>query len=138
MIAQRQASSLNLLDMYPERQLGCAWEDDETLSVLVPKFSGPVLGRLLQPRLRKPNIRVHLDELGTAVWQRSDGQTEVRAIAAALAERFGAELDPGSSRLAAFLCTMERRGYLRLLQEPAIGQAPAVPARDEQPDEGAP
>ena len=98
----------------PERAVEFEREDDGRVTLLEPKFTGPLLGRWLQPKLRRPFIRTHLDEVGSAVWLACDGETSVSALAERLAERFGAEFDADHRRLTTFLQAMARRRLLRL------------------------
>lgn len=97
----------------PEPQADSELEDDGRITVLEPKFTGPILGRWLQPRLLRPVIRTHLDEVGSVVWQACDGGTTVAAIADQLTARFGADFDPDHRRLTTFLQAMARRRLIR-------------------------
>ncbi len=103
----------NLLDLFPERGLDHEVDDDGRVHLLEPKFTGPILGKLLQPRIQTPYIKTRLDEVGTLVWLRCDGETQVRTIAARLAERFGDDFDPEHKRLALFLHALSSRGWIR-------------------------
>jgi hypothetical protein len=103
---------VDLLELRPERGLDHDLDDDGLVTVLQPKFRGAILGRLLQPRLVKPFIRVRLDEVGSAIWETCDGQTKVAEIAEILADRWGDDFDPGHTRLALFLRTMEQHGFI--------------------------
>jgi hypothetical protein len=60
---------------------------------------------------------VALDEVGSLIWGLCDGEHDVHAIAAALAERFGADFDPTNQRLAVFLQTLRARGWIRWQNE---------------------
>lgn len=109
---EQAPAARNLLDLVPERLLASERRADGRTTVLEPRFSGR-LGRWLQPRLSRPFVRIHLDDVGTVIWDACDGATQVRAIAAQLAERFGDDFDPQCDRLATFLQSLERRGYIR-------------------------
>jgi len=90
-----------------------AWEHapDGHVVVLVPKFGGRILGRFLQPRLREPYMKVHLDALGSAVWEACDGTRTGAEIAARLAEGF-----PGTAqveeRVRRFLLLLRSQGHV--------------------------
>jgi len=66
------------------------WEmlPDGRVAILVPKFGGRILGRWLQPRLHNPFFLIHLDDVGTFVWQQCNGVRDGRQIVEALQERF--------------------------------------------------
>lgn len=97
--------------------LVAAEETQDGLVVLLrPRFIAGPLARWLQPRLRRPHLRVKLDELGSFVWKRCDGRTTVGQIALALEEAFTAshQADKAMERIALFLRELERGGMIRL------------------------
>lgn len=108
-----EEEKVDLLDLRPQRLVDHELDDEGLISLLEPKFRGPILGRLLQPRLSKPYIRIHLDEVGSAIWRACDGETTVREISEELAERYGEDFDPDHGRLARFLLAMELRRFVR-------------------------
>lgn len=102
-----------LLSSRPEQAVQ-AEQDGELVVLLRPRFQHGPLARWLQPLLRRPFLRVHLDEVGSFVWARCDGQSTVAEIAQALAERFGERVSPARDRLSLFLSQMLRGGLIRL------------------------
>ena len=105
----RAVESPNLLDLRPRRLV--QHRLDGTLAVvLVPRFRARWMG-WLQRRLKNPHIKLHLDELGTAVWIRCDGQRTVGQIGEQLRAEFGEKIEPVWDRLALFLRRM-RQGRL--------------------------
>lgn len=86
------------------------WEQLESgrAVILVPKFESHKLGRWLMQRMARPNYRVKLDEVGSFVWLRCDGATDLAQIARSLHERFGAQVEPVSERLSTFFKTLDR------------------------------
>jgi len=104
---------VNLLDLVPERILECERDDDGRVHLLEPKFTGPILGKLLMPRMNQPYSKTRLDEVGTIVWESCDGSTDVRTISGRLAERFGDDFDPEHKRLALFLHALSSRGWIK-------------------------
>ena len=71
--------------------------------MLVPPYGRGRLGRKLEKWLRAPSHEVHLDDIGTFVWQRCDGATRVGSIAEAMREHFGERVEPVEDRLVLFL-----------------------------------
>ncbi len=112
------------MDLVPERLREHSTDRHDQVVLLIPRFTDPVLGRLLQPRLPFPHFKVHLDRLGSLVWLNCDGSKTVREIASVLAEQFGQDLDPGHGRLALFLLSLEEAGHIRYAHE-----FPGNPAR---------
>jgi len=91
-----------------------AWEkdpEDGHVVLLVPKFDGAILGRFLQPRLRNPWMRIHLDMLGSAVWERCDGTRTGGQIANEMAALFpGVQAMP--DRVRRFLTLLQAQGHV--------------------------
>jgi hypothetical protein len=77
---RRGKTPVNFLELKPFRLV--QWEvSEEGRAVLIaPKFSGRFLGKWLVPLLSKPFFKVRLDDYGSFVWLRCDGQTTVEAI----------------------------------------------------------
>jgi hypothetical protein len=111
---RRSTLSPDLLASRPEQAVQ-AEQDGELVVLLRPRFQRGPLARWLQPLLRRPYLRVHLDEVGSFVWARCDGQSTLAEIAEALAERFGERVSPARDRLSLFVSQMLRGGLIRLL-----------------------
>ena len=102
-------------DVIPQHAIG--WEDgpEERAVLLVERFRKGPLARWLQPRLKRPHIRVKLDEIGSFVWRSMDGATQFRSIAAAMRERFGERAEPAEDRLQKFLILLYKDQFVKLL-----------------------
>ena len=89
------------------------WEllPDGRVAILVPKFGGRILGRWLQPRLRNPFFRIHLDDVGSFVWQQCDGARDGQEIVQALQSRFP-DLDKAQARFILFLRQLWSQGHV--------------------------
>ncbi len=111
---RRRKTERNLLDLKPCRLFTHAL-DGERVTVLVPKYRSRWL-QWLQCRLARPFWKLHLDEIGTAVWLECDGQRTVAEIGENLKDEFGEAIDPVWERLPAFLSQM-RRGELIELRD---------------------
>ena len=84
------------------------------MTVLVPKFTSALAGRLLVPLLAKRDIRMHLDAVGSFVWLGCDGCTTVADLAAAVAARFGIPPAAAERRVQLFLRQLVREGSIAL------------------------
>jgi hypothetical protein len=62
----------------------------------------------VQPRLRLPYYRIHLDDVGTFVWDHMDGETTIGAIADHVRAKFGDRVEPIYDRLRLFLQQLEQ------------------------------
>jgi hypothetical protein len=104
----------NLLDLKPTRLVECERSAEDRAILLRPKFTWKPLAKLLQPRLPRPYFKVHLDDIGTFVWDRIDGQTTVGAIADAAREHFGDKIEPVHERLKSFLYQLESGEFIKI------------------------
>lgn len=104
-----------------------AEQDGERYVLLRPRFLRGLLARWLQPVLRRPYFRVHLDEIGSFVWARCDGETTVAELAGAMEEHFGARVSPALERLRLFLDQLQRGSMVRLHPPADALRAPPCP-----------
>jgi hypothetical protein len=103
----------NLLLCRPERVFADEM-DGERVIVLRPRFLSGPLAWWLQPKLRSPYYRVRLDDIGSFIWQRCDGQTTVEQIAQALDAHFGEQVSSVIERLQLFLRQLEEGSMIRM------------------------
>lgn len=83
----------------------CEHEENEdgTITLLVPKSNNPIVVRWLLPRVKKPHMKLDLDEIGTATWHLIDGEKTVSGVAQGLSGKFGDRVEPLYERLGQFL-----------------------------------
>jgi len=113
---KQEGPDLNLLDLKPVRNIGWEGKDGNNVILLVPKFHNKFVVKWIVPNLAKPNFRVSLDEYGSFVWQRCDGNATVGEIADALKEKFGDPAEPRYDRTARFVQQFLRDKFLFLPQ----------------------
>ncbi len=99
---------LNLLDLKPVRTFEFVIQDDYKVTLLIPKFRDKILGKYLQPIIKKKFFKVKLDTLGSFVWLNCDGQTTVRELAEKLKKQFGDAAEPADERVARFIQQLYR------------------------------
>jgi hypothetical protein len=83
------APAPTLLDLVPSRVHRFETAADGRVTVLVPKFTSRFARRWFVPLLAKPDLRVHLDAVGSFVWGQCDGTATIREIGERVAARFG-------------------------------------------------
>ena len=83
-------------DLRPVRRHRWLDREGELVTVLVPKFTSRLARRWFVPLLAKPDMRVHLDAVGSFVWRQCDGTASMGTIGDRVAERFGG--DPEARR----------------------------------------
>jgi hypothetical protein len=102
----------NLAPLIPLRTIDSEQHDDGKVTINECREDPTWLGTLLSKGLEPGTNHIALDEVGSLVWSLCDGEHSVREIADTVAERFGADFDPQSKRLAVFMLTMKQRGWL--------------------------
>ncbi len=121
----KTALAPNLLDCFPQQVVNAEINDTRVV-LLRPRFISGPLARWLQPRLKKPYFRVHLDDIGSFVWKLCDGQTTVGQIIAAMHVRFGENQKALEERLHRFLGELERGQMIRFRPPNAAPQPTIV------------
>ena len=111
----------NLFALRPRRAVEWEHTADGRTALIVPRFRARLLARFLLPRLKRPDFRVRLDEIGSHVWDRCDGTATVLDLAASVWQTFGGDRDGIDERVSAFVLGLARDGYVTMLdgeQEP--------------------
>ena len=101
------ANKPNLLCCRPVRRVE-ADEEDGQVVVLRPRFLRGPLAWWLQPRLKRPHFRVKLDDIGSFIWRRCDGETTVAQLAEAMEQEFGDGAEQALGRIEMFLGELAR------------------------------
>lgn len=113
-MAPTPPTAVNLLDLKPVRLVESERTEEDRAVLLKPKFGWGPLRKLLQPRLKRPFYKIHLDEIGTFVWDRLDGETTVGDLADAALAHFGEKIEPVHGRIRTFLMQLERGGLVKI------------------------
>lgn len=93
----------NYLDLTPVLTKEHLVGEDNSVTVIIPKFSNKFIVDKVVPKLKHPYIKLNLDELGSAAWLAIDGKKKVREIAVELSQKFGDKIHPVDERLTKFL-----------------------------------
>ena len=109
---ERACDVRDVLDARPVRARDHVADGDGLVSILVPRFNGRILTRVLVPLLREPCFRVRLDRVGSFVWSACDGSRTGREIAGLLAVEFP-DMERAEDRLAVFLAHLLAQGHVR-------------------------
>jgi len=84
----------NYLDLTPMRLMEYESRSDGKVDILMPRFKHPVWKKTLQPHWKQEIIRIHLDELGSAIWLTMDGIIPVSEITRIVQEADPERLSP--------------------------------------------
>lgn len=92
----------NYLELTPIRLVTEEVDQNNLVTILMPKFTSKFTQKYFLPRSKSPYIRIKLDELGSASWLAIDGKKKVRVIIDELKEKFGEKIQPAEERLTTF------------------------------------
>ncbi len=101
-----------MLDLRPLALRRSETQESGNEDILVPRFGEHALGRWLMGKVRKPYHRISLDEVGTFIWRRLDGDTSVQEIGDSLKQKFGERVEPVFDRLNVFIAQLERANVI--------------------------
>jgi len=87
-----------------------------TVDILVPRYGENWFGRKINRWLEPKPIQIHLDALGTAVWQAIDGRRTVAEIGAHLEAEQEEPLDQLEPRLATYLAHLAHQRFIRWVE----------------------
>jgi hypothetical protein len=106
----------NYLELTPLSKHNYELSEDGSITVLVPRFSGKILGKLIQPRLKSPYVKANFDEFGSAVWLLMNGENTVEQIGTELRNKFGESIEPVFERLTQFLTGLYNHGLISFIE----------------------
>lgn len=90
-------------------------QDNGKVDILLPRFKHPVLKRALQPPRKQEFIRIHLDEVGSAIWLEVDGSIRVNELCSRLQLAHPEKLQPREEtvkRVTDFLSMLYQQRYI--------------------------
>lgn len=106
---------INILDAIPvcAEQVVTKWVG-ECATLTYPRFKRSWMRKLFLPRGMSPDIRVQLEEQGSAVWRLIDGRRTVGEIVGLLAE-FHHEDEQYDARIVTYLMQLRKDGFIQLV-----------------------
>ncbi len=94
----------NYLERRPYRPNGLEWTADEAGIVTLAIENKGLMNRIAQKIFKKPKISyIHLDELGSFLWQRFDGTKTLIDLGKEVEDQFGEKAHPLYERLAKYV-----------------------------------
>jgi hypothetical protein len=115
---KKKQKNENFLDYIPIHTI--QWDiNPKTQKVFIIKerSKNKILKKIIQWLGRDQNFHIHLDQLGSEVWQAVDGKRNVKAIADYLQENSETELTQVNERVSYFLGMMKKNGFVQLYEK---------------------
>ena len=108
----KQRREINLLELVPCRMIEYDADENVIVTLQAPRFKSDFMRKWLQPRLKRPYLRVTLDEIGSSVWMLCDGRRKIKDIAEIMQRRFGEKIEPCYERLGLFFQQLEHARFI--------------------------
>lgn len=105
----------NFLEVVPVRNPEINFTTDDNGIVTLEIENKGLTNRVFQKLLKKPKITyIHMEELGSFVWQIIDGESNVLALGEKVKEKFGDKAEPLYDRLAQYIKILESYNFISL------------------------
>jgi len=103
------------LERRPKRSDKLSWTADEAGIVTLAIENKGLMNRIAQKFFKKPKISyIHLDELGSFLWQRLDGTKTLLDLGKEVEEQFGDKANPLYERLAKYVQILDSYHFIVL------------------------
>ena len=115
---QRRAvlKDLNYLEVRPIRNYNETVDENNLVTVLIPKFKNRFAVKFVLPYMQHKFFKVKLDEFGSAAWLLIDKKRSVGEIATELVKQFGEKIQPVEERLTRFFTGIYEQRLITFLE----------------------
>jgi len=102
----------NYLERKPVPYSGISWKEEDGIVTLEVENKG-MMNRIFQKLLKKPKVSyIHLDEIGSFVWPRMDGEKDIIMLGEEVKSFFGEKAEPLYERLVKYFQILESYGFI--------------------------
>lgn len=102
----------NTLEMTPFKIYSDEKNEDELVTVIIPKFKNKIAVKLISPRLKSDHFKIKLDKFGSAVWEKINGKSKIDKIIKDVKVKFGDELQDEEERITKFIFQLYSQGFI--------------------------
>ena len=103
----------NYLEKVPARA-DIEWDTDSDGNVTLHIENKGVMNKIAQVLFKKPKVSyIHLDEMGSFIWQHIDGESDIIKIGESVKDHFGEKAEPLYERLAKYIQTLEAYKFIK-------------------------
>jgi len=97
--------------MIPVRNVGEFTHEGDVYTLLIPKFKNQWMQKWLIPSRRSKHFRIHLDAMGSRVWDLIDGRRDTAAICNSLHDALPGDHPESADQMALRVTEFLRRLY---------------------------
>lgn len=103
----------NYFNQKPLRAPHVSWQYDANGLICLIIYNTGIFNKLAQILLKKPKATyVHLDELGSFVWLKSDGNLTFKELSSEFYTKFDSRVSPLHERLYAYVKILEYNNFI--------------------------
>jgi hypothetical protein len=109
----------NYLDLTPVRLMEYHLTEDGLTDILLPRFKSRFWSEVYRNSRKGEFIHIHLDKIGSAIWNIVDGSLTVQAICNEMNDKYPDILQPAEEtekRVTEFLSLLYRERYISFLE----------------------
>lgn len=117
----RRFAGIDFMDLIPAARVKHEIGPEEgKVTLLIPRYTDAVLGRLVQPRLseEKKYIRLPLEARGALMWVHMDGKTRVGDLVNVFGDEFEDDQQDVAERLSGYLYAMWENKFIEFKNLP--------------------
>ncbi len=103
---------VNMYDVIPRPCVDFETDVDGKIILLKPKFRSAFALKYILPLFKRKNYKIHLDDMGTAVWKQIDGIKNAGIIVEEIEKEFGTDIQPAHERLGIFLRMLKNSKFI--------------------------
>jgi len=107
--------NVNYLDLTPVRLMKDRLTENGKIDILLPRFNNNFWNQVYKNSKKGEYIYIHLDEIGSAIWNSIDGNRNVQAICHEMQDKHPDDLHPAEEtekRVTDFLSLLYREKYI--------------------------
>jgi len=93
----------NTLDLTPVKLYSDIINEENLVTVVIPKFKNEFAKKLISPKLKSADFKLKLEKFGSEVWKNMDGKTKVSDIVKMVSDKFGDEIQPAVDRVSKYI-----------------------------------
>jgi len=93
----------NTLDLTPVKLYSDIINEENLVTVVIPKFKNEFAKKLISPKLKSADFKLKLEKFGSEVWKNMDGKTKVGDIIKMVSDKFGDEIQPAVDRVSKYI-----------------------------------
>lgn len=104
--------SANTLELTPIKMYSDEKNEEELITVIVPKFKNKLAVKFISPKLKSDHFKIKLDKFGSAVWLQINGSARVEKIIKNVKDKFGDDLLQEEERITKFIFQLYTQGFI--------------------------